>query len=188
MRCEGEIMQAIARSRYVRQPVKILILNRTPLPLRIDRVVPIEQLDPEWRKFETSSVFPLSQNEYKRLWPGIFKDGRTATRITERDARIWADEKLAFQIEYRLRGSRGPKKRALVETIEAVSDLGDVVEWDFVECEHNDFVIYAREMRDMLAREPFEDLDAEDTDAVQAFNVGGKEIWLPLRRSWPAQE
>ena len=102
--CEGEIMQAVGRSRYIRHPVNLLILNETVLPLPINRVVSRHRLHPEWRAFERSRVIPKSEREMERLWPNICSDHRTATRL--RDERLREVEDW-LQVKYR----RNPKAK-----------------------------------------------------------------------------
>lgn len=157
MTCEGEIMQAVARCRYVRHPVKVRILNDTPLPLRIDRVTSRYRLHPEWRELEASKVLPLSQNEFLRLWPAAFTDKRTAVRYANDNKAEFHEGRAAFLIEYRLAGQRGPMKRALVDGIEAIRALGDVSHWSLVEDARNDWAVTLREAFDLLQREPLVD-------------------------------
>ena len=157
MTCEGEIMQAVARARYVRHPVKVRILNDTPLPLRIDRVTSRYRLHPQWAELEAGNVLPLSQNEFLRLWPAVFKDKRTADRYANEHKAAFHETRAAFLIEYRLAGQRGPMKRALVDGIEAIRSLGDVVQWSMVDDARNDWAATLREAFDLLLREPMVD-------------------------------
>lgn len=157
MTCEGEIMQAVARARYVRHPVKVRVLSDTPLPLRIDRVTSRYRLHPQWAELEAGRVLPLSQNEFLRLWPAVFKDKRTATRYANDNKASFHEGRAAFLIEYRLAGQRGPAKRALVDGIEAIRELGDVVSWTMVDDQRNDWAATLREAFDLLAREPLVD-------------------------------
>ncbi len=170
MVCEGEIMQALARSRYVREPVEVTILTGLPLPLRIDRVIPREFTHPQWRDFEKAKVLPLTQREYTRLWPEIWKDHRSAYRWARDNARQWREKHVALVIEYRIKGARGPKKKALVDGMSAVSELGDVVQCDLVDDPRNDWAVTQRELRDMLAREPME-LEEWEMEAVAELEV-----------------
>jgi hypothetical protein len=157
MTCEGEIMQAVARARYVRHPVKVRILSDTPLPLRIDRVTSRYRLHPQWAELESGQVLPLSQNEYLRLWPAVFKDKRTADRYANDNKATFHETRAAFLIEYRLAGARGPMKKALVDGIEAIRTLGDVVHWSMVDDARNDWAASLRECCDLLCREPLVD-------------------------------
>jgi len=157
MTCEGEIMQAVARCRYVRHPVKVRVLNDTPLPLRIGRVTSRHRLHPQWQELEAGKVLPLSQNEYLRLWPSIFTDKRTADRYANDNKAVFHESRAAFLIEYRLAGARGPMKRALVDGIEAIRALGDVSHWSMVDDARNDWAATLREAFDLLAREPVVD-------------------------------
>lgn len=159
MICEGEIMQAIGRSRYIRQPVRIRILNDTPLPLKIDRATTRHRLDPTWQRVETSDVLPLSQNEIIRLWPEVFKDGRTAWRHADERKSAFHESRAALLIEYRQAGQRGPAKRALVDGVEAIHQLGNLSQWSLVEDERNDWALNVRETLDLLRREPLIDDD-----------------------------
>ena len=163
-------MQALARSRYVREPVEVTILTGLPLPLRIDRVIPREFTHPQWRDFEKAKVLPLTQREYTRLWPEIWKDHRSAYRWATDNARQWREQHTALVIEYRITGARGPKKTALVDGMSAVSELGDVVQCDLVDDPRNDWAVTQRELRDMLAREPME-LEEWEMEAVAELEV-----------------
>ena len=173
MTCEGEIMQAVARSRYVRYPVKVRILNDTPLPLRIDRVTTRHRVHPQWAELESGKVLPLSQNEFLRLWPALFKDSRTGGRYANDNKERFHEERAAFLIEYRLTGQRGPPKRALVDGIEAIRALGDVSDWRLVDDARNDWALSLREMVDLLHREPLVDDrgDLVTFDADEGFDL-----------------
>jgi hypothetical protein len=151
----------------VRHPVKVRILNDTPLPLRIDRVTSRYRLDPQWRELEASPVLPISRNEYLRLWPRIFKDGRTAERYANDNKAQFHESRAAFLIEYRLPEQRGPMKKALVDGIGAIRELGHEVQWSLVEHPKNDWSIQMREMHDLLLREPLVD----DRGELVAFDA-----------------
>jgi hypothetical protein len=77
---------------------------------------------------------------------------------------------VALVIEYRIKGARGPKKKALVDGMSAVSELGDVVQCDLVDDPRNDWAVTQRELRDMLAREPME-LEEWEMEAVAELEV-----------------
>ena len=151
--CEGEIMQALARSRYVREPVNVLLLGRTPLPIHVDRVVSDKRLDPEWQAFEETKFMPLSQNEYLRLWPTIWTDGRSAYRWAVENKDTWRDDHAALEIEYRVKGQRGPPKKALVDGMDGIRGVG-AVDVEVRDSDHNDWAVCQRELFDMMAREP----------------------------------
>lgn len=178
MTCEGDIMQAVHRARLVRHPVKVRILNDTPLPLRIDRVTTRYRLHPQWTELESGKVLPLSQNEYLRLWPALFKDSRTGGRYANDNKERFHESRAAFLIEYRLVGSRGPMKRALVDGVESIRELGDVSEWRLADDARNDWALSLREMVDLLHREPLVDdrgeLVAFDADAVLDLMDGSR--------------
>jgi hypothetical protein len=88
------------------------------------------------------------------LFPGAFKDGRSAYRWAEEHARRWADEKMALLIKYRIAGSaHGPKKTALVDGVAAIEELGPVSEWELVDHDHNTWAVALRELRDMIRAE-----------------------------------
>ena len=157
MTCEGEIMQAVHRARPVRHPVKVRIFNDTPLPIRIDRVISRYRLHPQWAELEAGKVLPLSQNEYLRLWPSIFTDKRTAARYADHEKAMFHEDRAAFLVEYRLAGTRGPMKRALVDGIEAIRELGDVAHWSMVDDLRNDWAASLREFCDLMCREPLVD-------------------------------
>ncbi len=176
--CEGQIMQAIARSRYVREPVQVLVPHQTPLPLHIDRVIPKERIHPQWRDLEQSKVFYLSQNEYLRRWPKTFNDRSTAFRWAKKNAPTWADERKAFIIEFSIRGSRGPKKKALIDGICAIAELGDVKDWKLTDDPHNDWALQSRELEDMLMRETLTDdegimIELGEDEEISLETAGG---------------
>ena len=205
--CEGEIMQAIGRSRYLRYPVNVLILSETVLPLRIDRVVSRHRLHPEWRAFEQSRVIPMSVREMARLWPTICADHRTGARLRDerrREVRDW------LLVEYR-RNPRAKWSKALVDDTSALTELDGIVESRLAETAKNDRTLARREFIDMVSWAPilvhkecvkqdwgYNDWETEDVplrmEPDEKIWVGddreGEDIWvhaneLPPPVPWP---
>lgn len=152
--CEGEMMQAIARSRYVRQAVKVIILAGTPLPIPIDRIIPTNRLHPQWRELEGASFRLVSQNEYVRLWPDIFRDGRNACRFIDGEVHNWASSNLALLVEYRTKSARGPGKRAYVAELQAHGGIPGATQLSLTDDPYNEWAIVSRELADLASREP----------------------------------
>ena len=115
--CEGELMQAIGRARYVRNPAKIAILNKLPLPVKIDRLVRIEELDPEVRKIRESRVIPLGKGSLVKRFPAL-KDTRTAARVVKKMAVDLLDEGW-FVVEQRPPGG----KKYMTVLVRSLADI-----------------------------------------------------------------
>lgn len=167
MICEGQIMQAVGRARYIRNPVRVTILNNTPLPLRIDREIMRHRLDPEWRQFESAPFLLLSQNEYRRLYPRISKDWRSMSRIIEKRKVEFCEEHMALEVSYRISGQRGPSKKALVDGAHNVPMLGNVASWEVTNNPENRPASLYYEFEDICAREGFKDEDGDPIEIVE---------------------
>ena len=98
--CEAQIMQAVARSRYVREPVTVTIMNGTPLPLRIDQVIPRDRMTREWLRLCDADELDLSTRAFVTAHPEITNDERTAKRLIEELIEMQAKQ-FAFVVEYR---------------------------------------------------------------------------------------
>jgi len=179
--CEGELMQAVARCRYVRHPVQVTILSRTPLPLRIDEVVTRHRLHPDWRRFNEGKILPLSARELVRLFPGAFSDTRSAKREAENRKAGFYEDRKALLVEYRREGARGPANKALVDGWGAIRELGKVKQAELVDDARNHFSVAFRDMRDALAREPLE-FDLGEIYPDDKVEVADQ--WEPLADLW----
>jgi len=106
--CEGAILQAVARTRYVREPAKITILNGTPLPLEVDEVIQFEDLLPEELAYK---IAPIRTSTWS-LAPRLFKKFAEAkARSTfqyhvEQELYSWVVENRAEFKEVRFTGQK----------------------------------------------------------------------------------
>jgi hypothetical protein len=175
--CEGAIMQAVARSRYVRQPAEVLILSQTVLPLEIDETRRFEHCTPDFYFYEQAAIRLLSAREYEKVFPYFAgKDSRSIKReFPEYEIRHWARQHYAYPIEYR-RGTRGPYNRAFTCTDRPEAILGEVQVRDYLGndpaiIEHLEWLQDTLAVKLAFEREPWLDDDGEIVGAAPEEQV-----------------
>lgn len=99
-------MQAVARTRYVREAAKITILNSTPLPLEVDEVVQFADLLPEELAYKVASIRTTSWGLAKRLFAKFKDTPKSSFRYQVDDVFQWAIENRAEFAEVRFEGER----------------------------------------------------------------------------------
>jgi hypothetical protein len=150
MICDGQVMQAAGRARYVRHPAHVILVNRLALPLTFTRTTTASRV--EYADLELKNVLPLTQSEALRMYPE-FKDSRKAQRIL-RPLFEELVKKDALYFDYRRAGARGPASLALAMHESDLAELGDIT---YSELEMTKYGRYnqgrsiRREVRDMLA-------------------------------------
>ncbi len=161
--CVGEVMQAVARARYIRHPVKIYILSELPLPLHVDEVLTPTELLYDFFQVSSEKFRFASQNTLMRQFPEAFKDGRDASRFIYETVRPWVQERLAYLFKVRIPGTRGPKSTVYVDGLEnqtAISvALGNTpieLSEDAPAAKHNEAAMHLREYQEMMQRHPIE--------------------------------
>jgi hypothetical protein len=168
MICEGEVMQALARARYVRHPVQIKLLNQMALPLAVDE---IRDAGLPRRRAARSRVLPVSTREMCRVLG--FLDERSAARALDHEA--WARDRLAPEVRYRRPGARGPMARAFLDGW-GPQHLGfETTAFEVVDSPHTRWALTMQQLEDFLAREGLELEDAcdfFDTETGARLEIG----------------
>ena len=179
--CEGAIMQAVARTRYVRRPCKVLLLSETVLPLEVDKVVSFSDLLPEVVEYRDAPVRTAGVKLAGRLFRKFA--GASRTKVTDGlgDIEAWAREKEARFVEVRCEGDRqwsrtwvGMDGWAWLERVGVVAyrypqlrkdDRADRVKLYLDLDEH---VSEISALREAFDREPWLDEDGDEARAIEA--------------------
>jgi len=104
--CEGAILQAVARTRYVREGVNITILNNTPLPLEVDDVIQFNDLRPEELAYKIAPFRTTSHGLAQRLFTKFVNVSKSTFRYQVGDVYQWAIDNRAEFAEVRFDGDR----------------------------------------------------------------------------------
>lgn len=104
--CEGAILQAVARTRYVREAAKITILNGTPLPLEVDEVIQFDDLLPDELAYKVAPIRTTSWGLAKRLFAKFADTPKSSFRYQVGDVYQWAVENRAEFAEVRFDGEK----------------------------------------------------------------------------------
>ncbi len=104
--CEAAILQAVARTRYVREGAKITILNNTPLPLEVDEVITFDDLLPEELAYKVAPVRTTSWGLARRLFKKFADTPKSSFRYQVGDVYQWAVDNRAEFAEVRFDGDR----------------------------------------------------------------------------------
>jgi len=104
--CEAAILQAVARTRYVREDARITILNDTPLPLEVDEVVRFGDLLPEELAYKVAPIRTTSWGLARRLFKSFRDTPRASFQYQVGDVFQWTVANRAEFAEVRLEGDR----------------------------------------------------------------------------------